>query len=109
MVTLQTKMLASLGVVLAVAQVSSLASLFSIKRLSQVAETTVDRCSRAIELVGQLDTELANIRLAQRGVIYFGMLGDRKESAAQWKAYEKEVAEKNLNIEKLHRLLDNEA
>jgi methyl-accepting chemotaxis protein len=86
--TLQTKLLGSFAVVLAVAQVSNLASLYTMKRLSDTAELAVDRSSRALELVGQLDAGISRIRLDQRGVIYFALLGDAKESAAQFRAFE---------------------
>ena len=107
--TLQSKILVNLGVVLVVAQVSNVAALLSLKRVSQAAESTVQRCSLAIEMVGRLDTGATNIRLSQRGMVYFAMLNDMKESAGQFKAYETAAAETHPAIEELRKLLDTDA
>ena len=107
--TLQGKILVNLAVVLAVAQASAAIALFSLKGLSHSAETTLDRSSRAIEMAGQLDALAANIRLGQRGLIYFAMQNDMKESAAQLKAFETADAEAHRVIGKLRDLLDTDA
>jgi methyl-accepting chemotaxis protein len=107
--TLQTKLLGSFAVVLAVAQISNLASLYSMKRLSDTAQLTVDRSSRAVELVGQLEAGIATIRLDQRGVVYFAMLGDPKESSAQFQAFGKADAAVHAAVEPLRTLLESDA
>jgi methyl-accepting chemotaxis protein len=108
-VTLQSKILVNFGIVLAVAQAANVAALLSLKGVSQVAQSTVQRCSLAIEMVGRLDTGVAKIRLDQRGLIYFAMLKDMKESAAQFKDYETAAAETHGAIEELRKLLDTDS
>ncbi|SPE41428.1 hypothetical protein SBA3_430013 [Candidatus Sulfopaludibacter sp. SbA3] len=66
----------------------------------------VQRFSLAIEMVGRLDTGAANIRLCQRGMVYFAMQTDPKESAAEFKAYEAADRDTHQVIEELRKLLD---
>lgn len=106
--TLQTKLLGSFALVLATAVVSGVSSLWTIKRLTEVAEVDMNRSARAVGLAGQLGTATAEFRFAQRGMILFSMLGHPSESGAQEKAYQTALSRIDSTVDELRTLLQTE-
>jgi methyl-accepting chemotaxis protein/methyl-accepting chemotaxis protein-1 (serine sensor receptor) len=103
--TLQTKLLGSFALVLATAVVSSVSSLWTIKRLTEEAEVDMNLSARALGLAGQLGTATAEFRFAQRGMILFCMLGHQNESDLQEKAYRAALSRMDSTVDELRTLL----
>jgi methyl-accepting chemotaxis protein/methyl-accepting chemotaxis protein-1 (serine sensor receptor) len=85
--TLRTKLLGSLAIVLAAAVLSSISSLLTIERLSEVVETNMNRSAKVLALAGELSTSTMEIRFVQRGIVLWAMLGKMEDSEAQVKQY----------------------
>jgi methyl-accepting chemotaxis protein/methyl-accepting chemotaxis protein-1 (serine sensor receptor) len=103
--TLQTKLLGSFAIVLTTAVASGVSSLWTLKRLTEIAAIDLTASAKAIGLAGQLSSQTAEFRFAQRGMLLFGVVGNIKESDMQEEAYETAVSKARSTVEQLRPLL----
>jgi methyl-accepting chemotaxis protein/methyl-accepting chemotaxis protein-1 (serine sensor receptor) len=85
--------------------VSDVSSLWTIKRLNEVAEADIGLSSKALGLAGELGTTTEEFRFAQRGFILFGVIGNPKESEAQEEAYQTAAAKARSIADELRSLV----
>lgn len=81
----------------------------SVVSMRQEAEQGLAPSAQALELVGGLNTSLANMRFAQRGVVLFSMAKEEKDVTAQTKRLETEAANVRQLCTKLEAVLDSDA
>ena len=59
--------------------------------IQTVSDRATQKSARALELVGEINTNLANARYSQRGVILFSMVQDTGEAEVQRAKFQKET------------------
>jgi methyl-accepting chemotaxis protein len=106
--SLRTKLLGGLAIVLATASLSSVWSLLTIQRLNRIAEEDMNRSAQATKLAGKLEALGMNVRYAQRGVLLFAAAGITEESDAQVKAFDTAVSRTESVATQLRPLLTSD-
>jgi len=101
-----------LGGTFTILAVSALSGYFTSNIVSQVrdlAGSGLTNATKTLDSLGALNTSLAMVRFAQRGVLLYAMAGDATESAAQVKRLGDTFADIRTNIVRLRALVTTES
>jgi methyl-accepting chemotaxis protein len=80
-----------------------------VERVRDLAGAGLDNAIKTLDSVGALNTSLAMVRFAQRGVLLYSIAGDATESAAQVKRMGDTFSEIRANAVRLRTLLNTDS
>jgi hypothetical protein len=93
---------------LALGLIAGYSAVSTVRTVKAVADQGLTRSAKALDIVGAMNTGLANARFAQRGVILYSIGKDSKEGAAQAEKLQKELAGVQEAVAQLRPLLDSD-
>jgi methyl-accepting chemotaxis protein/methyl-accepting chemotaxis protein-1 (serine sensor receptor) len=95
------------AVILALSLIASYSAVSTVRAVQEVADQSLTRSARALDIVGALNTSLANVRFCQRGVILYSIAKDDSEAETQRKKLGQEIASVRTAMAQLRPLLDS--
>ena len=107
--TIGKKLIGGTLTMLAVSAVSGYITSRIVGEVRDLAGHGLTNASKVMDSVGTLNTRMALVRFAQRGVLLYTMAGDADEAAAQEKRLDTTFREIHANITELRPLLNAEA
>jgi methyl-accepting chemotaxis protein len=106
--TVGKRILASFASMLGLSLIASYYAIVTVRDVKGVADHVLTRSAKALDIVGALNTGLANARFAQRGVILYSMAKDPKEVSGQIQKLQTELEGAQASVNRLRPLLDTE-
>ena len=106
--TIGQKITACFASMLLLGLLAGYSAVSTVRTAKEVADQGLTRSAKALDIVGAMNTGLANARFAQRGVILYAIGKDQKEAAAQEQKLQKEFDEVQKAISQLRPLMDSE-
>jgi methyl-accepting chemotaxis protein len=106
--TIGKKLIGGTLTMLAVSAVSGYITSRIVAEVRDLAGHGLTNASKVMDSVGKLNTRMALVRFAQRGVLLYTLAGDSEEAAAQEKRLDATFREIHANIAELRPLLNAE-
>lgn len=107
--TISRRLLGGTLTMLAVSAVSGYLTSGIVTQVRDLAGHGLTDASKTMDSVGALNTRMALVRFAQRGVLLYTMAGDKEEAAAQTKRLDDTFREIHGNLAELRPLVNAEA
>lgn len=107
--TIPRKLMGCFGAMLLLTLVLAYSSISTTTNIQTVSDRATQQSARALELVGEINTGLANARFAQRGVILYSMAQDAPEAETQRVRFQKEAGGIRNGLTELRTLLADDA
>jgi methyl-accepting chemotaxis protein/methyl-accepting chemotaxis protein-1 (serine sensor receptor) len=105
--TIITKVGAGIGAILAVSLAANIAALDTLGTVRGLAEQSMTRSAKVLELTGAMTTNLAMVRFAQRGILLYTMAKEPEEAAAQRQRLGASMSAIRQNLEGLKPLVNS--
>ena len=107
--TIGSKLIGGSLTMLAVSAVSGYLTSRIIGQVSDLAGHGLTNASKIMDSVGALNTRMALVRFAQRGVLLYTLAGDSEEASSQRKRLDDTFREIHANVAELRPLVNTEA
>ena len=105
--TIPRRLMGCFGSILLLTMALAYSSFRTAFNVQLVSDRAIQQTARALEVVGEINTHLANLRFAQRGVILYSMAQDAVEAEGQRARFDKEVATVRASLIEMRPLLND--
>jgi methyl-accepting chemotaxis protein len=107
--TIPRRLMGCFGAMLLLTMALAYSSFRTASNVQAVSDRAIQQTARALEVVGEINTHLANLRFAQRGVVLYSLAQDAREAEGQHARFEKEVATITASLAEMRPLLSDAA